>query len=99
VSVERSHGRSPWREAYELLIQRPERQSAPPESSVSISRNAKGVAQFEVVVRGASPEECQERAFVLYRELVASFPYPVEASVSPQEPAPAEIKPRGRRAA
>jgi len=85
----RSHGRSPWREAFEALVSRP---SAGAESSVSMTRNAKGAVQFEVVVRDVNPRVAQQNAVVLFLELDKAFPYPVEASVSPQEAFVAGIK-------
>lgn len=47
-----------------------------PESSVTISRNAKGVFQFEVTVRGADADACASEAERLANELAAAHPYP-----------------------
>ena len=77
----RSHGRSPWRDAFELLAAR----SSSPESSVTVSRNAKGAHQFEVTVRGSNAEDCYHRALHITAKLEAMFPYPVGAPVSLQE--------------
>ncbi len=97
----RSHGRSPWRDAYELLMQRPERPSTPPESSVTISRNAKGHFQFEVTVRGPQADECADEADRLTQIMVAAYPYPLEGAVSPQDAThpPDEVSPVQKRPA
>jgi hypothetical protein len=58
------------------LLERPEHQPAPPESSVSISRNARGAAQFEVTVRGEDPDACEAAARMIYDDLVSRYPYP-----------------------
>jgi hypothetical protein len=54
-----------------------QRTSAAPECSVGISRNAKGVAQFEVVVRGPDAGACLLEAQALYNDLCRNYPYPV----------------------
>jgi hypothetical protein len=50
--AERAHGRSPWRDAYELLIQgQLSRESRPRElgrATVTLKENAKGEVQIEV---------------------------------------------------
>lgn len=53
------------------------RRPSVPESAVTISRNAKGVAQFEVTVRGESVEACEAEAILVYERLVDLWPYPV----------------------
>jgi hypothetical protein len=63
--------------AHEALIAVLSRRPAEPESSVSITRNAKGVAQFEVVIRGADADECRTKAGVIFDDLCAVYPYPV----------------------
>ena len=100
---ERAHGRSPYRLAYEgsqaALMQALSRPLAATESSATISRNAKGVAQFEVVVRGIDPFECASTAQTIYEQLAQDFPYPLGAPESPSEPPTPIRKPRGRRTA
>jgi hypothetical protein len=100
---ERSHGFSPYRLAYEgsqaALMASLTRSG---DSSVTISRNAKGVAQFEVTVRGDNATACAVRAENLYRDLEAAHPYPQEAPQgpeSPQEPPTPIRRPRGRKTA
>jgi hypothetical protein len=51
------------------------RPTSVPESSVSVSRNAKGAAQFDVTVRGPDAAECLTEARRLYDVLVAAYPY------------------------
>jgi len=86
---DRSHGLSPYRHALdaanEALLAAVSRAPQSPESSVSISRNAKGVAQFEVVVRGVSVQESFETACAHFAALETLYPYPLEGPVSPQE--------------
>jgi len=91
ASSARSHDRSPYRHALdgtqralELALTRPPQAA---ESSVTLSRNAKGVAQFEVVIRHADPDVAFKACRVAYDALCLAYPYPVEASASPQEPA------------
>jgi hypothetical protein len=86
ASSARSHDRSPYRHALdgtqralELALSRA---PAAPEHSITISRNAKGVAQFEVTVRGLDVGAVAGDAIARYEELVRRYPYPVEASVS-----------------
>lgn len=78
-AASRSHGLSPWRVAFEkqheALLAASMRTPAPPESSVTLSRNAKGVAQFEVVVRGPDVEQCDAMARLVFKGLAESYPY------------------------
>lgn len=53
------------------------RRPSEPESAVTISRNAKGIAQFEVTVRGPNPDECDSLARMIFDSLVSEYPYPV----------------------
>lgn len=43
---------------------------------MTMSRNAKGVAQFEVTVRGHDPAESHMEAKRIYDALAAAYPYP-----------------------
>lgn len=52
------------------------RQASPPEHSVTISRNAKGVAQFEVTVRGTNLVTVESQARAVYENLDDAYPYP-----------------------
>jgi hypothetical protein len=52
------------------------RQPSPPEHSVEMSRNARGVVQFSVTVRGADPSDCHSEAERLFDALNAAYPYP-----------------------
>lgn len=62
---------------HEITMAFANRRPTEPESSVTISRNAKGVAQFEVTVRGANVEACEAEAILVYERLVDLWPYPV----------------------
>lgn len=53
------------------------RRPAEPESSVTLTRNAKGIAQFEVTVRGPDAGLCLAEAQTIYAALVHAHPYPV----------------------
>jgi hypothetical protein len=52
------------------------RRPAEPESSVSLTRNAKGVTQCDVTVRGIDAAECAALATQLYDELRVRYPLP-----------------------
>lgn len=52
------------------------RPSAPPESSVSFTRNAKGVTQIDIVVRDPSAADAFDIALALYERARATFPLP-----------------------
>jgi hypothetical protein len=52
------------------------RPSAPPEHSVEITRNAKGVAQFGVTVRGHDLDAVLQEARSAFVSLEGQFPYP-----------------------
>lgn len=80
MSVEaRKHGVSPYRlaleHAQEALLASLTRRTDP-ESSVTISRNAKGVAQFEVTVRHTDIFACEQEARRIYDDLTTNYPYP-----------------------
>lgn len=58
-------------------IQRP---SSPPEHSVEITRNAKGVHQYEVTVRGFDLARVIEQALDVRAQLDELLPYPSDES-------------------
>lgn len=64
------------RRALDLAEAMASRKPSEPESSVSITRNAKGAAQFEVVVRGTIAHDCEAMARTIYDQLVLTYPYP-----------------------
>ncbi len=57
-----------------------QRASTPPEHSVTISRNAKGVAQFEVTVRGFDIDDVLGEAVTVFGVLEVKHPYPVSTN-------------------
>lgn len=67
---------TPTERLQEVTLAALARRPATPESSVAISRNAKGVAQFEVTVRGESVEACEAEAILVYERLEDLWPYP-----------------------
>jgi hypothetical protein len=46
------------------------------ESTVGLTRNAKGITQIDVVVRNADPNEAYRTARSLYGALAQLYPYP-----------------------
>lgn len=68
---------TPTERLHEVTMSALARRPAEPESSVTISRNAKGVAQFDVTVRGADVAACHTKAQAIYDTLVAAHQYPV----------------------
>lgn len=64
------------RRAHELAMAFAQRTSSPPEHSVEITRNAKGIAQFNVTVRGFELAEVLEQARQTFDTLSAAYPYP-----------------------
>jgi hypothetical protein len=71
------HRPTPTQAFRELAMAVAQRTSAAPESSVTISRNAKGVAQFEVTARGPEASDCLYAAQAIYNDLCRAYPYPV----------------------
>ncbi len=65
----------------ELLATRPLRGG---ESSVDITRNAKGLPQFAVSVQHIDPREAMRVAQELYDELERLYPYPTDDSLEAQ---------------
>ena len=67
---------TPTERLHEVTMAAMSRAPSPPEHSVEITRNAKGVAQFEVTVRGYDLNDVVERALAVYSELDIAQPYP-----------------------
>ncbi len=74
------HRLTPTERLHEVTMAAMNRRPSEPESSVTISRNAKGVAQFEVTVRGHDEDICEIKAQAIYDALVARFPYPASTN-------------------
>jgi hypothetical protein len=68
----RQHGRSPWREAYEMMVTRP----GGAESACELTRNAKGHVQFTVTVRAGTAQDSASEAQRIFDALNAAYPYP-----------------------
>ena len=73
-SIERRQ--TPTERLHEVTMAAIQRPTAPPEHSVEVTRNAKGVAQFQVTVRGHFLDEVLTSAIDTYEKLGARFPYP-----------------------
>jgi hypothetical protein len=69
---------TPTERLHEVTMAAMGRRPAEPESSVTITRNAKGVFQFEVTVRGPNEHMCAVEARTIVRDLIDHYPYPVE---------------------
>lgn len=67
---------TPTERLHEVTMAALLRRTSEPEQSVTISRNAKGVYQFEVTVRGPDVIEAYNLAETTTRSLVAMYPYP-----------------------
>jgi hypothetical protein len=53
------------------------RKPSEPEQTITVARNARGVFQFEVTLRGADLAALQATADAVVSELVEKWPYPV----------------------
>ena len=67
---------TPTERLHEVTMAYAQRAPSPPEHSVTISRNAKGVAQFEVTVRGYDVGQCLFEAQHTFVTLEGAHPYP-----------------------
>jgi hypothetical protein len=67
---------TPTERLHEVTMAAMSRAPSPPEHSVEITRNAKGVAQFEVTVRGYDLNEVLTQAWSAFAELDVKLPYP-----------------------
>ena len=68
---------TPTERLHEVTMAALTRAPAPPEHAVELSRNAKGVAQFTVTVRGHDLAVALEQAQTSYDQLVEKYPYEV----------------------
>jgi hypothetical protein len=86
TGVSRSHGRSPWREAYarqgEILLAAISRPSAS-ECATNLKRNSKGAVEIDVLARGSAAATTAYEAETEFDRLCAKYPYPLEGAVSP----------------
>lgn len=73
---------TPTERLHEVTMAAMSRAAAPPEHSVEITRNAKGVAQFEVTVRGYELEEVIAKALWHFNALTEALPYPENGSAT-----------------
>lgn len=66
---------TPTERLHEVSMAAIQRAAAPPEHSVEIARNAKGVHQYEVTVRGYSLDQVLADALAAQRQLDSALPY------------------------
>ena len=67
---------TPTERLHEISMAAIQRKPSEPESSVTITRNARGVFQFEVTVRGPDVGDCDALARNVVTGLIEQFPYP-----------------------
>lgn len=67
---------TPSERLHEVTMTALARRPSDPEHSVTISRNAKGVAQFEVTVRGYDLDAVRDESLTTFAALEAAYPYP-----------------------
>jgi hypothetical protein len=67
---------TPTERLHEVTMAAMSRAPSPPEHSVEITRNAKGVAQFEVTVRGYELDKVLADALHAFLALSVEHPYP-----------------------
>lgn len=85
MSAETPRHLTPTERLHEVTMAALERQPAPADSSVSITRNAKGVRQWDIVVRGHDIAACEAQAVAIDARLNALYPYP-DAPAVPETP-------------
>jgi hypothetical protein len=66
---------TPTERLHEVTMAAMSRAATPPEHSVEITRNAKGVAQFEVTVRGYDLSDVLAKAQEAFSALETAWPY------------------------
>lgn len=71
---------TPTERLHEVTMAFAQRTPTPPEHAVEITRNAKGVAQFQVTVRGFELEAVVAEALAQFEALGRALPYPLDAS-------------------
>ena len=71
---------TPTERLHEVTMAAIQRPSSPPEHSVEITRNAKGVHQYEITVRGFDLESVLLHALDVTQRLDALLPYPADES-------------------
>ena len=70
---------TPTERLHEVTMAAMQRPTSPPEHSVEITRNAKGVHQYEVTVRGFDVAEVVQKALDVRAQLDELLPYPDES--------------------
>lgn len=76
---------TPTERNHEALMAALTKAPAAPESSVSLTRNAKGDRQWDIVVRGLDAEACEQLATAIDARLDALYPH--SSKTAPEAPA------------
>lgn len=69
---------TPTERLHEVTMAAMTRQPSPPEHSVDLTRNAKGICQWTVTVRGHDLDAVLASAQATYETLTTAYPYPSE---------------------
>lgn len=67
---------TPTQRLHEVTMASLTREARPPESSVSLTRNARGVTQIDVTVRAEAADEAEKQAREIYERLRNRYPLP-----------------------
>lgn len=67
---------TPTERLHEVTMAAMHRAPTAPEHAVEITRNARGVVQFQITVRGFDLDAAIEQARASFTELDAAWPYP-----------------------
>ena len=71
---------TPTERLHEVTMAAMTRAASPPEHSVEITRNAKGVHQYEITVRGYELADVIQKALDVQAQLDERLPYPENGS-------------------
>ena len=69
---------TPTERLHEVTMAAMTRAPSPPEHSVEVTRNAKGVYQFTATIRGFDPQDVYAHAVTVVSLLDEAYPYPSE---------------------
>jgi hypothetical protein len=76
MSTNEPHRLTPTERLHEVTMAALAHRPAEPEHTVEISRNAKGVAQFSIAVRGTDLDAVTDSAVAKFDFLNERYPYP-----------------------
>lgn len=75
AGVEAERRQTPTERYHELALQAAQRQPTVPEHSLDLTRNAKGVVQIGLTVRGGDLAEVESSATTTFDRLCDRYPY------------------------